>query len=544
MAAFGPAGRAGADTADTITAVSATSPASDLGDLSVTIDSTTQLSALTVHLLNAADQDLLDPAMTLGTPAATATGFETVATVTTPIGLGDLPLGTYTASVDATDAGTSVTGQAAGTLSFVDAPLLTLTVTPAMVSYGNTTVTASGTVTLTHPDGTQGAYSGGSVTLSGGTGGAQHVTTASDGTFSTMMTMPSDGTEALVTAAVAAIAGMKAGSATASVSYHGSPARFVNTRLSQSTINYSGADTLTGTLQYSPDKGTSYRAVPAGVPINVSNSMLRDLEATGTTDSSGNFTIKLPTFGKLTSTWTVTSGNSLLGSAYAVLKMTVKLPVAVSHVKVTLNQYWQLKYSGCLSLTKYIAGASISSTAGLVLQYSSGGASGPWHDMIWKPPVTGYCGDYGVWFSGTTLAPMNLAYYRLHYYGMTIAGTIYPAVNSASVLAWKYADRITNFSVAPRVVAKSAKVTVKGQLQYYANYAWHSYGGQVVEILFRQANTSTWYWIVKVKTNSAGQFSAAVPVAGIGSATWTAQFNGNSTHLATAPPGVYVRVTG
>ena len=79
-------------------------------------------------------------------------------------------------------------------------------------------------------------------------------------------------------------------------------------------------------------------------------------------------------------------------------------------------------------------------------------------------------------------------------------------------------------------------------MQYYYS-KWRDYANQTIYIIFRQKGSSTWYWIVKAKTNSSGHFSATFKDS-VGSATWSAEFEGNSSHLSTAPPGVYVRVSG
>jgi hypothetical protein len=147
-------------------------------------------------------------------------------------------------------------------------------------------------------------------------------------------------------------------------------------------------------------------------------------------------------------------------------------------------------------------------------------------------------------YAGTAEAPVNYAYYRLSYPGAKpYVGQAYLASASTPTLAWKYADRVIGLSVSPDVVGGNGRLTVKGQLQYYADYKWHDYANQTMYIIFRQKGSGTWYWIVKAKTNSSGHFSATLDDS-VGSATWSAEFEGNSTHLATAPPGVYVRVRG
>jgi hypothetical protein len=74
---------------------------------------------------------------------------------------------------------------------------------------------------------------------------------------------------------------------------------------------------------------------------------------------------------------------------------------------------------------------------------------------------------------------------------------------------------------------------------------WHDYSGQTIWIdLHPKGSNSTWYYLVKVKTNSKGQFSVTFkdPI----SATWDAVFEGNDSngvgHLFAGSPEVYVRL--
>jgi hypothetical protein len=84
--------------------------------------------------------------------------------------------------------------------------------------------------------------------------------------------------------------------------------------------------------------------------------------------------------------------------------------------------------------------------------------------------------------------------------------------------------------VSARVVNAGHDLTVKGQLQYW-NSGWHDYRNQQILILLRPKGSGTWYWIVKVRTNSSGHFSATFtdPT----SATWGASYDGSRTRPAT-----------
>jgi hypothetical protein len=61
-----------------------------------------------------------------------------------------------------------------------------------------------------------------------------------------------------------------------------------------------------------------------------------------------------------------------------------------------------------------------------------------------------------------------------------------------------------------------------------------------VYVILRPKGSSTWYYIVSATTNSQGRFSATFtdPV----TATWSAEFFGNSTHLATLAATAFVTV--
>src|SRR3974390_2790501 len=107
-------------------------------------------------------------------------------------------------------------------------------------------------------------------------------------------------------------------------------------------------------------------------------------------------------------------------------------------------------------------------------------------------------------------------------------------------LAWKYADRITSFAVSKRVVSKGGKLTVSGRLQYYSG-RWRNYAGQQVLVILRPQGSKTWYYIATPETNSAGLFSA--PFTDPVSATWSAEYLGNSTHLAAVAGTIYVQLT-
>ena len=211
----------------------------------------------------------------------------------------------------------------------------------------------------------------------------------------------------------------------------------------------------------------------------------------------------------------------------------------VSGFAATLNQDWRVSVRGCLALRDGVPG-SVPSLAGLTIQYAAG-PNGPWRPLggLAKHASLG-CGHGGLAFSGVLPARLNYAYYRATYPGGTDkAGTGYLGSVSGKVLAWKYGDRISSFAISKRTVAKGGKLTVSGQLRYYSG-TWRNHAGQEVLIILRPQGRGTWYWIAKSRTDSAGKFSATFtdPV----SATWSAEYTGNSTHLGAIAASKDVRL--
>ena len=528
---------------DTITVVSAGSPATSVGDLSVVVDSTTPLTALTVHLLNGTT-DVMDPPMTATDANAPITGgYQSTYTVTTPIPEGTLPaglpLGDYGITVDAADAGTSVTGANAGTLAFVDELTFTVAADHTQVSYDNKVVTLSGSVTSLSPDGTTTPFAGSTVTMVSSFKSDVPVPTDGSGDFSIQVT-PHGGDWVFFESGLNSTANGQ--SPTVNFTVQMDPVR-VTASLSAKTVTYGGKVTATGTVTYEP--GTTYVPLAGNTVAIYETQNPYSPVMSATTDSNGHFSVTLPGVAGDT-TWKFEAGgvpgDPYLDQAVASLPMAVNLPVTITGLHVTLSQYWKLSVSGCLGLARKIPGSFVRN-GGLVIQYGET-PRGPWRTLIRGFQWGNGCGNAGVRFSTSATAAVNYAYYRAYVPALKSDGGTdpgYTAGASGSVLVWKYADRIVNFSVSARVVGAGGRLTVKGRLQYYFS-GWHAYRNQTVFIVFRPKGSSQWYWIVKPKTNSAGWFSGtfADPL----SATWSALFEGNSTHLAASPPGIYIRVRG
>jgi hypothetical protein len=525
---------------DSVTVVSDGFTATGSGtELSITVNSTAPLTGMLAHLDDTSTTtDTLDVTMQPqagGAPTGTSTWTAPVTEGTPPAGL---PLGTYNVTVDATfQDGTQIPGNPGQTVAFQETPSFTLTVNPVL-SYDNQDPAISGTVTVAAPGATTGSpYAKQPVTLVAS--GQPSVTgdTDADGGFTFSLTKPQPGETFYVE--VPQSATVAAGQTqTTTLSAQNDQVQ-ISASLSAGTVTYGGKVSVRGTVSYAPG--------PAGfVPLPGQSVRIYDqaggtttAAGTAVTDGKGDFTAALPRV-PTSVHWVLRASGPYLNTATSTLPMKVNLPTAVSGFAATLNQFWQVSFRGCLGLATHVPG-SVPSLAGLTIQYSIH-PGGPWHTLATVARQTSYaCGNGGRTFSGTHTAQVNYAYYRAVYAGGTDqAGTGYLPSASGTALAWKYDDRITSFAVSKRVVSKGGKLTVSGRLQYYSG-GWRNYAGQQVLIILRPQGSKTWYYIATPRTSSAGLFSATFtdPV----SATWSAEYLGNSTHLATVAGMIYVRLT-
>jgi hypothetical protein len=528
---------------DTISIVSAsTQPVSGGVQLSVTADSTTAIVTMNSHMLDAtSSDDILDLPMTQSATGPAPDGsIESTWTVTIPVGSPPtgLPLGDYDVTVDATDQGgfTLPAGPTVTTLPFAEVPTITPNTVNSVISHDNPAPTISGTVTTQGPGaGNAVAYAGQQVVLVDSVLGNVPLTTDTNGDYSFTFTDPEPGefftVQVTATSSVAA-----AGTPSTTFSIHADPVT-ISASLSATTVTYGAKVSVKGTVTYKP--GTT--SVPlSGQAVQVFyNQAVGHPVATAVTDEHGQFSAALPK--EATSVhWVLRAAGPYLTTATDTLPMKVDLPTAISGFQASLSQFWQLSFRGCLALPAGIPRA-IPSLSGLTIQYAAH-PNGPWHSLGALPKQNSVdCGNGGRSFNGTLTAKLNYAYYRASYAGTTDStGTGYLPAASGRVLAWKYQDRIIGFTVSSRTVPKGGKLTVHGQLQYFSG-KWRDYAGQKVYVILRPPGSKTWFFIVVATTNSAGRFSATFtdPV----TATWSAEFFGNATHLATLAPTIPVKVS-
>jgi hypothetical protein len=533
----------GPDPVDAITVDPAAATPEPGGEvISVTANSTTALASMTVHLLDATSGvDTLD--LIMNAPAGGAAPGQSTWT-SSLISSPTLPLGTYNVTVDAADAGTSVTGAGAGTFAFQAKPSITLSA-DSVVSYDNRTPTVSGTVTTLAPGAaTAEPYANRQVVIKDSVLGNVTVTTSLNGGYSFKFADPEPEVGEHFTVAVQPTPSVAAATTAATTFTGRTDPVALTASLSAKTVTYGGRVTVAGTVTYEPH--SVFVPLPGqSVQIYDRPGAARPV-ATARTDTTGRFTATLPRE-PATVHWVLKAGGNAaspyLGAASVTLPMKVSLPTVISGFQAALNQFWQVSYRGCLTLPAGVP-AYLPNLSGLVIQYAPG-PSGPWRTLGAVPRQTGVlCGNGGRTFGGTFTARLNYAYYRAWYAGVTdVAGTGYLSSVSGRVLAWKYEDRIAGFSVSPRILhGNKPTLTVSGQLQYYSG-KWLNYAKQTVYVILRPQGSSTWYYMDFGTTGSTGKFSFTFTFPNPVSATWSAEFFGNSAHLATVAATLYIPVT-
>jgi len=531
--------------ADTFTVVSAGASAGNPDQLTVVVDSPSTIAGLTAKFLISTGADAHDQALTQQsseTDPADAAQTQTTWTASIPAGASGLPLGNYVMDLLGTfaDSTTSYTSYNADAFSFDATSSVTLAAANTNLRYPITEAGLSGTVTLTNPDATADTdYTGVSVTIVSGGQEIQSLPVASDGTFSDPHYAPL--TSESIVAEVIGYGVQSSQSAPVALTVTStSPA--LTLKVNPVTETYGKSVTVTGTLAYTPGS-TAEPLAGQEIWIGTQQWDWGSPLVTGKTGTDGSFSITLPAQQLGATLFVGTLNLPGLTAVEKPLQLNVVNPTVISGFKATLDQYWTLSVSGCLGFPSGNTTQRFYHTSGLTVQYASS-ASGPWKNLfaINGNESAANCGTGGIKFTGSHVAAVNYAYYRVVYAG-TKGATSEAATNSNAVLAWRYADRIIGAKVSPTVVNAGGKLTITGTLQYY-NSGWRNYSGQTISIDLRPKGSSTWYWLVRVKTNSKGQFIATFkdPI----SATWQAVFAGNNNngvgHLSAGSPQVYVRL--
>jgi hypothetical protein len=455
-----------------------------------------------------------------------------------------LPLGSYTATATgATDSNgdTLPSSQTlAGTFNFLAQPTLTINGSTYNTTQPNQAVTINGqitgctTTTLVCPT----SWSGTSVIVTDVTASAQPfwtgATTDSSGDFSVtgVTGVPGDNYSASV-------------AATSTTSAATSPAaqdvpQYAPTLImaSAATAPY-GKQTIKGTLSY--QSGLQQVAAPAGVTITATAG---SHTVSTTTSDSGAFSLTVPPIAG-TTTWLLKTQNDLSTSPF----------LAGTESSVGASQQWQTAITKFTAeVTPYPPGGALLTVSGCVVSTTTpppSDASDPPVELEWRARRTAKwqeVGDLstgtepgcaGLEFSGSGPPKALSAYYRV----AVIADATYAGSTSASSgRVWIYQTRFDPFDVTPHLVAAGKKIKVSGTLQYYGS-KWRALANQRVYIIFSY-NRKNWFVIQRrVQTNSKGAFSLTIADT-YGTAYWSANYQGDKTHLEVSASTPRVRVHG
>jgi hypothetical protein len=524
-----------------ITVLSASSPASSVGSLSIELESTTpvvpssisaQLSASGTNVLTVSDFDLTGGSNTGGTV--------TTWTVATPITVAQLPLGTYTIGVSASDTGGDTASVSdAGTLAYLIQPTITLAASPSTVSYGQT-LTFSGTVTGLYPDGSEQPVADQPVTISAN---APAATTDSSGNFSvsvqagpaTLFSAKSFDAE-VDTATVA-----RAFSNSADITIAPDPIQ-LTAQLSSNAVSYGTAVTVSGQISF--ESGTTWLPF-TGATIAVFNNYIGPfpdyvdpnyyIDDNLVADNSGDFTVSLPVSGpeQFQATFVpATDADAWFSLPAAVnLPLSVVLPDGLSQVTASLTPAGGVGLAACVDVdtpasAPYINPVSvIPDLPDVQFQYANSPA-GPWTTLISAAPTAAGANSAGTeeCYSGTATAPGTTDYYRAETNGSV---NFQPATSSA-VHASIDPTRFESFTAAPSRPKAGRPVTVAGLLQQHAS-GWQSLARQIVQVIFRAKGSKTWTVLRTLATRASGRFSAVIRLRHSG--LLSARYLGSKTDL-------------
>jgi hypothetical protein len=527
-----------------ITVISAGPTGSNPAQLTVEIDDQNPgayVTSLTVQLTNTVTSSQVTIQPDAWTYPDSGDPADQAVVMTSPIGAGSgpgqLPPGTYSMTVTATDSTDDTdSGLPAGTLAFTwTDPMLTASATP--VSYGQAQ-TVSGALTGVMPgdmSGTQSGIGGEPVYLiDTGTSQSQQIAmTASDGSYSAQVRLGTD--SYVVTVNPDPAGGVPSASSppfTPAVTVD--PTRLESVAIRPPDLVYGKAPgIMTGTAQYNGGSGWVSLG-DSSVQITVGQAR----PVTVPTSANGSFSYTVPTTEG--TSWRVAAGGTpLLDQSEAAGRVHIAVPVSVGVFGATLTTLGIIDASGCVRVTVPHFSPPGPGTR-IEIQYAER-RSGPWKTLGWLPIGTAASkscqGAADAYFSGALTARLASAYYRADYPG----DINFEHALSRAVRAWKYVTEVSSLRVSPRSVRHGGKITVSGRLRQYVR-SWTDYARQQVLIILRPRGSRYWYWIYKVTTNSAGWFSKKFtdPT----SATWSAEYQGNQTHLASVGASWYVPVHG
>jgi hypothetical protein len=523
---------------DTVTIASVTPsvfPALNPGQISIAVVSDSPLNELNVEVMSGSTMEL---SYTLADFTLAGTNMNGVYKLTSPITMSELPnYGTYTIDVTAGDTGGGSATNDTTPLFWLTQPTITPGTLQLTFDYQDQSVTFSGTLSLTNPDGSADTanLAGQSLLVSDGSQ-SQSTTTTTGGAYSTTLTPTSDDNYFTVSSAATATQA----AATSSQIYVTAieEAVAVTATASAAQLNYGQTLSITGTATYQASAGSTYVPLPnstvqlyAGPYYDETGPFM-----TATTNAAGQYSFSFKDDG--TAQWYVYAGglpgdpqlDYLLSQASATMLVNVALPVKINGLRASLSPFAVLTLTGCL----VPGGADLPLRA----QYATK-KSGPWITLRTVEGTTGTsCGsgsDLGETFQYQVPVKVSSAYYRLSYPG---SSDWQPAV-SAVVHESKDLTKITAFEITPRTVRKDHFVTISGRLWKYAR-GWHPLANQHVWI-FALYKGKYYYYTYKPKTSLSGRFKHkfAIPF----TAKYFAEYMGGKLFFASASVRLKVTVT-
>ena len=495
-----------------ITVISAGSPASSVGSLTIELQSTTPVvpSSISAQLSAGGGTVLTVSDFTL-TAGSNTGGTITTWTVATPITVSQLPLGTYTVGVSASDTGGDTASVSdAGTLAYLIQPTITLTASPSTISLGQT-ITFSGTVTGLYPDGSEQPVADQPVSVVS----SDDATTGSSGDFSVSVQAGPATVSAVMEANIDTATVARGQSSPAIITIVPDPVRFTP-QLSSDAVSYGTPVTLSGQLSF--EIGNTWLPM-TGVTINVQNSYGGEdtpseaINDNAETDTSGDFTVSLPATGPELYQASDGVNETWFAGPYTVdLPLSVVLPDGFSQFTASLTPAGDVNLSACFGIdtpagAKYINPiVFIPDVPDVQFQYANSPA-GPWKTLISTPPGTfaSCIAGNAEAVRGGGKAPGTSEYYRVQ----TGGSVNFAAATSSAVKASIDPTRFESFTAAPSRPKAGRPVTVAGQLQQRAS-GWKSLARQKVQIIFRAKGSKTWTVLRTLTTRGNGRFSASV----------------------------------
>lgn len=552
--AFAPVASADGSDITILSVSSPTPPNGNAGLMTVNTQSGSPITDLTVYLYDAAgDLKLTIPFQYFQLSKSDPTDNQEFWSMPNPItttgsdGLAGLAPGTYTAKVDATDAEGPETDLSGGSFSFLVQPFVTLSAAPSSISYTQQTVKFSGHAADFQP-GTmseqpfvgQQLQIVGPVTASDPSG-SYTVTTDSEGNFSLSIQPEPDSYYAYFpqTSSTA-----QAQSQLVGITASPTPIRLA-AKFASNAIEYGRTDEMTGSLKYYQSSKTLKPLVDTTVTI-ARLTPPGQRKITVKTNGDGGFRVPIPRQ-TATGMWAATAGGTtLLGKAEVTRPLAVHQTTGFRRTSMTLSAIGVLTVKSCLVDTSPgRSGTRVN--VPVTLEYKNT-TKGKWKQLTTIEPSYGrpYCrGRAPLWIIKGG-APAQDAYYRLRFPGNQ---TFRVSVSSVKHL-WREETRITQFKVSPRHVKANGAVSVSGRLwraataknsgNSPASGPWTPYAGCKVAIMFSYGG-KTYAFDSKPRTNSNGYFSGLFVAY---TAEWSAQYNGDKTHFASASRHIKVTVSG